>query len=60
MVPRGVKGGTATLKRKIRRMRNSLAVALPSQLAELADFEAGDVVVFDFLGKGYLKISKED
>ncbi len=41
-------------------MGNSLAVALPSQLAELADLEAGDVVVFDYLGKGSLKISKED
>ena len=49
-----------TLKRKIRRMGNSLAVALPSQLAELAGLEAGDHVVFDYLGKGSLKISKED
>ncbi len=48
------------LKRRIRRTGHSLTVALPSQLAELADLEAGDVVVFDYLGKGSLKISKED
>ena len=37
-------------------MGNSLAVALPSQLAELADLEAGDVVVFDYLRKGSLNL----
>ncbi len=45
--------------RGIRRVGNSLVVALPSQLAELADLEAGDVVIFDYLGEGTLKISKE-
>ncbi len=41
-------------------MGTSLAVALPSQLAELADLEAGDVVIFDYLGKGRLAVQKVD
>ncbi len=39
------------LRQRIRRNRHSLTVALPSQLAELADLGAGDVMVFDHLGK---------
>ncbi len=46
------------LERKIRRAGHSVVVTLPSQLAELANMEEGDVVEFEYLGRGALRISK--
>ena len=40
------------LERKIRKAGNSVVVTLPSQLAELADLAEGDVVEFEYLGRG--------
>ncbi len=33
-------------------------VTLPSQLAKLADLAEGDIVEFDYLGRGVLRIEK--
>ncbi len=40
------------LQRKIRRAGHNVIVTLPSQLAELAGLEEGDVVEFEYLGRG--------
>ena len=40
------------------RAGNSVVVTLPSQLAELADLAVGDIVEFDYLGRGALRIAK--
>ncbi len=45
------------LQRRIRRAGHSVVVTLPSQLAELADLEEGDIVEFEYLGQGALRIS---
>ncbi len=46
------------LQRKIRRAGHSVVVTLPSQLAELAGLEEGDIVEFDYLDRGVLRIEK--
>ena len=46
------------LQRKIRRAGHSVVVTLPSQLAELADLGEGDIVEFEYLGRGALRIEK--
>ncbi len=54
-------GGTGVamgLQRKIRRAGHSVVVTLPSQLAELADLSEGDIVEFEYLGRGALRIEK--
>ena len=48
------------LQRKIRRAGHSVVVTLPSQLAELADLAEGDVVEFEYLGRGALRIEKRE
>ncbi len=48
------------LQRKIRRAGHSVVVTLPSQLAELADLEEGDIVEFEYLGRGALRIAKRE
>ncbi len=47
------------LQRKIRRAGHSVVVTLPSQLAELADLAEGDIVEFEYLGRGALRIAKK-
>ncbi len=47
-----------SLQRKIRRAGHSVVVTLPSQLAELAGLGEGDVVEFEYLGRGALRIAK--
>ncbi len=44
------------LQRKIRRAGHSIVVTLPSQLAEMADLAEGDIVEFEYLGRGALRI----
>ncbi len=44
------------LTRKLRKIGNSLTIAIPSQLAEMVGFKAGDHVEFDYLGEGVLRI----
>ncbi|MFQ5552814.1 MAG: AbrB/MazE/SpoVT family DNA-binding domain-containing protein [Thermoplasmata archaeon] len=46
------------LQRKIRKAGHSIVVTLPSQLAELTDLSEGDAVVFEYLGRGALRIEK--
>ena len=48
------------LHRKIRRGGHSVVVTLPSQLAELVDLTEGDVVEFEYLGRGALRITKRE
>ena len=48
------------LSRKVRRAGHSVVVIVPSQLAELAGLEEGDVVEFDYLGRGALRIEKRE
>ncbi len=47
------------LQRKIRKAGHSVVVTLPSQLAELADLGEGDIVEFEYLGRGALRIAKK-
>ncbi len=47
------------LKRKIRKAGHSVVVTLPSQLAELAGLAEGDIVEFEYLGRGALRIAKK-
>ncbi len=49
---------TVPIKRKVRKIGNSLMVAIPTQVAALAGIEAGDTVEFDYLGRGELRIEK--
>ncbi len=46
------------LTRKVRRVGNSLTVAIPSQLAEMVGLEAGSEVEFDHIGDGTLRLKK--
>ncbi len=53
-------GVTMPLQRKIRRAGHSVVVTLPSQLAELADLGERDIVEFEYLGRGALRIAKSE
>ncbi len=46
------------LTRKIRKVGNSLTVAIPAQLAEMLGLEAGDRMEFDHIGDGTLRLRK--
>lgn len=45
-----------SLIRKVRRIGNSLTIAIPSQLAEMMGLRAGDHVEYDYLGEGVLRV----
>lgn len=47
-----------TLKRKVRKVGNSLVVSIPSQVAEMAGFKQGDEVEFEYLGMLFLRFSE--
>ena len=53
----GLTGVLMGLQRKIRRAGHSVVVTLPSQLADLAE---GDIVEFEYLGRGALRIAKSE
>ncbi len=55
-IKRARKVGKVSLVRKVRRIGNSLTIAIPSQLAEMMGVRAGDHVEYDYLGEGVLKI----
>jgi antitoxin component of MazEF toxin-antitoxin module len=44
------------LKRKVRKTGESLAITLPSQIAELHDIHEGDYLEFTFIGTGEFSI----
>ncbi len=46
------------LTRKIRKVGNSLTVAIPAQLAEMLGMKAGDQLEFDHIGEGTLRLRK--
>ncbi len=46
------------LTRKTRKVGSSLMVAIPAQLAQLLDIEAGDVLEFDVIGRDALRVTK--
>jgi len=46
------------IKRKIRMARESLAVTIPSQIAQLHDINEGDYLEFTPIGYGEFKIKK--
>ncbi len=46
------------VERKVRKIRNSLMVAIPTQVAALAGIEAGDTAAFDYLDRGVLRIER--
>ncbi len=48
------------LTRKIRRIGNSLTIAIPSQLAEMMGLEAGDSLEFEYLGGDSLRLKKRE
>ncbi len=54
----GFPGVFVSLVRRIRRAGHSVAVSLPSQLAEMAGQAEGDFVEFKYLGQGTLRIAK--
>ncbi len=47
------------LTRKLRRVGNSLTIAIPSQLAVLMGWTAADLIEFDFLGDS-LRLKKSE
>jgi len=49
-----------TLKRKVRMTGESLAITLPSQIAELHGIAEGDYLEFTPIGAGEFRIKKED
>ncbi len=46
------------LTRKIRRVGDSLMVAIPAQLAAMVGIEAGDQLEFDHIGDGALRLRR--
>lgn len=49
---------TMGLKRKVRKTGESLAITLPSQIAELHSINEGDYVEFTPIGTGEFRIKK--
>ncbi len=48
------------LTRKLRRVGNSLTVAVPAQLAEMLGMEAGDRMEWEHLGGGTLRLKRKE
>jgi hypothetical protein len=46
------------IKRKVRMCGESLAVTIPSQIAELHNIKVGDYMAFEPIGSGEFKIKK--
>jgi antitoxin component of MazEF toxin-antitoxin module len=51
---------TIPLKRKVRKTGESLAITLPSQIAELHNIHEGDYVAFTIIGTGEFRIKKAE
>ncbi len=46
------------LTRKLRKVGHSLTIAIPAQLAEMLGFEAGDLMEWEHMGGGALRLKK--
>ncbi len=46
------------LTRKLRKVGHSLTIAIPAQLAEMLGLEAGDLMEWQHLGGGALRLKK--
>jgi hypothetical protein len=46
------------IKRKVRMCGESLAITIPSQIAEFHDIKEGDYMEFDPIGSGEFKLKK--
>lgn len=48
------------IRRKVRKTGESLAVTIPSHIAQLHDINEGDFLEFTPMGSGELRLRKED
>jgi hypothetical protein len=46
------------IKRKVRMCGESMAITIPSQIAELHDIKVGDYMEFEPIGSGEFKLKK--
>ncbi len=48
------------LTRKLRKVGNSLTIAVPAQLADMLGLEAGDRMEWEHLGEGMLRLKRRE